>query len=160
MKIIKSKSNLRIKMSKKEWERIGLMSNWLRKADNNIDVTRQISDTNKLYEAMKKMRNDMSTLQNSADTNTTNAMKDAILSTLNEVIQGNLVVKLDAEIGLNVESLRTALENNDLIMFNQILEKKFKSDLDESKAQLDRQLAKQQGAQQGVDMSLTEGGNL
>jgi len=159
MKLIKIGSSLQIKLSKIEWEYIGLTSGWIKEAQD-IDVTRQVADTNGLYDAMTKIRNYIGSLQNSPDQNTIENVKLSIASILNDIKNNNWVAKMDAEIGLNVESLETALESNNFTGFSQILEKKFKTDLDESKAQLDRQQAKQQGAQQGVDLGIEEGGEL
>jgi len=158
MKLIKIGSDLQIKLSKIEWQHIGITSGWL-KESQDIDVTRQVADTNGLYDAMTKIRNYIGSLQNNPDQNTIENAKLSITSILNDIKNNNWVAKMDAEIGLNVESLETALESNNFTGFSQILEKKFKTDLDESKAQLDRQQAKQQGAQQGVDLGMEEGGN-
>ena len=157
MKLIKTASNLQIKLSKSEWQHIGLVSGWIKKAED-IDLTRQKADTDKLFEAMKDMRREIGSIQNNTDPNAVQAIKLSILKVLQEITDHNWVARLDSEIGLSIMALTDALNKNDFIQFNQILEKKFKTDLDESKNQLNRQQAKQQGAMTGVQMDAAEVG--
>jgi hypothetical protein len=161
MKLIKTADNIQIKMSKTEWQNIGVTSGWIKEAQG-IDATRQVADTNDLYSAMDKMRNNISVLQNNQDANTVEATKDSILYTLNEIKSNNWVVELDAEIGLKIGNLEALIQQNKFQEFSALLDGHFKKDLDESKAQLDRQQqdASQPSDQQGVAIGLEEGGDL
>lgn len=156
MKLIKIASGIQLKLSKTEWKHIGFSSGWLKSAEDNIDLTRQVADTNDLYDAMRKMRNDIGSLQNNNDQTVLEATKASLAKTLEDLKNNNWVVRLDSEIGLNVESLETLLNNNNIVGFGEVLEKKFKKDLDESKAELTRQQTKQKGAQQGVSFGAEE----
>jgi len=157
MKIIKAQNCTNITMSHKEWCQIGTSSGWMRLAED-MDLTKQKADTDKLFQSMNDFRTDIATLQNIDPQNIeeTNKVKEGIMSKLDDIKQNNWVAKLDAEIGLSIQSMYDAISQNNFILFSNILEKKFKTDLNESKAQLDRQFQKQKGESTGVAIGLTE----
>jgi len=157
MKIIKTQSNqTQIKISKNEWLQIGSYSGWFKKHADDIDLTKQKADTTELFTVMTQMRADLGGLQNNNDPQKAEAIKLRLQNTLNDVKQNNWVVRLDAEIGLDVDNLMKALEANDLTQFNRVLETFFNPNLKESKAQLDRLLQKQKGESIGTEVGLEQ----
>ena len=157
MKIIKAQNCTNITMSHKEWCQIGTSSGWMRLAED-IDLTRQKADTDKLFQVMSDFRTDITAFQNIDPQNTEeiNKVKEGIMSKLDDIKDNNWVVQLDAEIGLSIQSLYAAINQNNFILFLNILDNKFKKDLNESKAQLDRAYQKQKGESTGVAIGLTE----
>jgi len=159
MKIIKTQSNhTSITLSQKEWYQIGFTSGWLNKQAEDMDLTRQKADTDKLFKALSEMRANLGGLQNNNDPQKSEAINLRIDEILNDISENNWVAKLDSEIGLDIDNLQAAADSNNLDAFNRVLESYFKPNLEESKAQLDRQLQKQKGGAgaQGVGVGLEQ----
>jgi len=162
MKIIKTQSNqTQIKLSKSEWQQIGFSSGWLKKQAEGMDLTRQKADTDKLFEAMKTMFNNVTGLRDSANAE---ASKLVIQRVLDDLKENNWVATLDAEIGLDIQALSAALQSNNIDAFEKRLKSYFKTNLEESKKELDRQMQNQQTGNiqfgQGTDQTQDVAGDV
>lgn len=154
MKIIKTSNYINIILSKNEWWQIGFSSGWLNKTAEEMDLTRQKADTDKLWKAYSKLKADIGELQNTNDPNISQKVKDSILMILDDTKDNNWVAQLDAEIGLRIDDLSRAMQSNDFITFNNILEKYFQTELQESEKQLNLQLQKQKNPTTNINTGI------